>query len=40
VASPYGVKAGHVTLPPGPGWGVEINPDWLARARHDVSARP
>lgn len=40
VASPYGVKDGHVTLPPGPGWGVEINPDWLARARHDVSARP
>lgn len=29
---PYRVENGHVTVPDSPGWGVEINPDWLARA--------
>ena len=37
VRSPYEVRDGHVTLPQGPGWGVEIAPDWLARAHHQVS---
>jgi L-alanine-DL-glutamate epimerase-like enolase superfamily enzyme len=28
---------GKVQIPDGPGWGVEINPDWLAAAEHQVS---
>lgn len=31
------VKDGCVQIPDGPGWGVEINPDWLARAERQVS---
>lgn len=34
---PYHVEDGCVTVPDAPGWGVEINPDWLARASHRVS---
>ncbi|MFO1303216.1 MAG: mandelate racemase/muconate lactonizing enzyme family protein [Burkholderiales bacterium] len=37
VRSPYDVVDGHVTIPSEPGWGVEISPDWLARAQHRVS---
>jgi L-alanine-DL-glutamate epimerase-like enolase superfamily enzyme len=29
---------GMVAIPSGPGWGVEIRPDWLERAVHRVSA--
>jgi L-alanine-DL-glutamate epimerase-like enolase superfamily enzyme len=32
VRSPYDVVDGHVTIPSDPGWGVEIDPAWLARA--------
>ncbi len=28
---------GRVAIPDGPGWGVEINPVWLARANHQMS---
>ncbi|MBC7237646.1 MAG: mandelate racemase/muconate lactonizing enzyme family protein [Chloroflexi bacterium] len=31
------VKDGEVQIPQGPGWGVEINPDWLAKAERQVS---
>jgi L-alanine-DL-glutamate epimerase-like enolase superfamily enzyme len=31
------VNDGHVTMPDGPGWGVTINPAWLARADRQVS---
>lgn len=31
------VRDGHVTLTDAPGWGVEINPAWLARATHQIS---
>jgi L-alanine-DL-glutamate epimerase-like enolase superfamily enzyme len=31
------VKDGRVKIPDGPGWGVEINPEWLAKAKHQVS---
>ena len=31
------VTKGSVPIPDGPGWGVEINRDWLARADHAVS---
>ena len=37
VESPYSVDAGHVTIPDSPGWGVEVHPDWLARAEHHES---
>ena len=32
------VVDGMVEIPAGPGWGVEISPDWLARAERVVSA--
>jgi L-alanine-DL-glutamate epimerase-like enolase superfamily enzyme len=31
------VRDGRVQIPPGPGWGVEINPNWLARATYQIS---
>jgi L-alanine-DL-glutamate epimerase-like enolase superfamily enzyme len=34
---PFRVKAGHVTIPAEPGWGVEIEPDWLASAHYQAS---
>src|SRR6201993_3702439 len=37
VADPYVVRDGQVSIPSGPGWGVEINPDWLARATYQRS---
>lgn len=36
---PYRIDAGHAMVTDAPGWGVDINPDWLARARHKVSER-
>jgi L-alanine-DL-glutamate epimerase-like enolase superfamily enzyme len=38
VQSPYTVSEGHVRLPDAPGWGVEVSPAWLARARRESSA--
>jgi L-alanine-DL-glutamate epimerase-like enolase superfamily enzyme len=37
VADPYAISNGGVTIPSGPGWGVEINPDWLHRATYRCS---
>lgn len=37
VTSPYDVRDGHVRLPDGPGWGVEVDPAWLQRAQHQRS---
>jgi L-alanine-DL-glutamate epimerase-like enolase superfamily enzyme len=34
---PYRIESGHVTISGEPGWGVEIEPEWLARARYQVS---
>jgi len=34
---PYRVEDGHVTLSAEPGWGIEIEPEWLAKARYQVS---
>ena len=31
------VHDGHVQIPAGPGWGVEINPAWLAAAKYQIS---
>jgi L-alanine-DL-glutamate epimerase-like enolase superfamily enzyme len=37
VESPYKIKDGHIEIPAGPGWGVEIHPDWLQRASYQIS---
>jgi L-alanine-DL-glutamate epimerase-like enolase superfamily enzyme len=34
---PYRVEDGHVTISAEPGWGIEIEPAWLARAAHEAS---
>ncbi|MFI4890320.1 MAG: mandelate racemase/muconate lactonizing enzyme family protein [Steroidobacterales bacterium] len=35
---PFAVQGGRVQIPAEPGWGVEINPQWLAAASYRVSA--
>ena len=32
-----GVRDGKVMIPSGPGWGVTVNPSWLAAAEHRIS---
>lgn len=39
VESPYAVEGGHVTVTDRPGWGVEVHPEWLAKASYQISAR-
>jgi L-alanine-DL-glutamate epimerase-like enolase superfamily enzyme len=39
VKSPYVVEGGHVTVSDEPGWGIEIDPEWLARSQYRVSER-
>jgi len=34
---PYLVHDGHVTVSDAPGWGIEIEPEWLARAQYAIS---
>lgn len=31
------VRGGYVAVPPGPGWGITVRPDWLAQAEHQIS---
>ena len=38
--SPFAICDGHMTVTDAPGWGVEINPDWLARSRWQCSEAP
>ena len=38
VESPYAVEGGQVTVSDRPGWGVTVNPDWLARSAYRISA--
>ncbi|MCV2871179.1 mandelate racemase/muconate lactonizing enzyme family protein [Defluviimonas sp. WL0050] len=38
LGDPYAVQDGKLRIPDGPGWGVEINPDWLGRAKYQKSA--
>jgi L-alanine-DL-glutamate epimerase-like enolase superfamily enzyme len=37
LGDPYRVQDGHVMVPDAPGWGVEVNPDWLTNADYQVS---
>jgi len=36
---PYRIEGGHVTISGEPGWGVEIEPEWLARSQYQASER-
>ena len=38
VESPYTIVDGRATVTDRPGWGVEINPDWLSRSTYQKSA--
>jgi L-alanine-DL-glutamate epimerase-like enolase superfamily enzyme len=38
LGQPFAVSSGCVTIPDTPGWGVEINPAWLERAKYQESA--
>ncbi|WP_299845765.1 mandelate racemase/muconate lactonizing enzyme family protein [uncultured Roseovarius sp.] len=37
VEDPYGIEDGHARVTDQPGWGVEINPEWLARSQYQCS---
>ena len=37
LGDPYRIVDGMAAIPDGPGWGIEINLDWLAGARYQVS---
>jgi L-alanine-DL-glutamate epimerase-like enolase superfamily enzyme len=37
LTEPLEAKDGKVEIPSGPGWGVEISPEWLAQAEHQIS---
>jgi L-alanine-DL-glutamate epimerase-like enolase superfamily enzyme len=37
VTDPYGITDGKATVTDAPGWGVEINPEWLSRSTYQVS---
>jgi L-alanine-DL-glutamate epimerase-like enolase superfamily enzyme len=39
LGDPFAVEAGSVRISDEPGWGVEINPDWLKRAQYRSSER-
>ncbi len=36
-SSPFEIEDGKATVTDAPGWGVEIHPDWLAKADHQIS---
>jgi L-alanine-DL-glutamate epimerase-like enolase superfamily enzyme len=38
VEDPYVVREGRVTIPSSPGWGVDVNPDWLKGATYQYSS--
>jgi L-alanine-DL-glutamate epimerase-like enolase superfamily enzyme len=39
LGSPFAIEGGCVNIPAEPGWGVEINPDWLKSAQYRSSER-
>jgi L-alanine-DL-glutamate epimerase-like enolase superfamily enzyme len=38
LSDPYRVEDGQVTIPAAPGWGVEVNPEWLEAAAYQRSS--
>lgn len=38
LGNPFAIEGGKFEIPTQPGWGVEINPAWLAKARRQTSA--
>ncbi len=38
VESPYSIKDGNASVTDKPGWGVEINPEWLAQSKYQISS--
>ncbi|UCH73375.1 MAG: mandelate racemase/muconate lactonizing enzyme family protein [Rhodospirillales bacterium] len=34
---PYRIDGGKATIPEAPGWGVELNPEWLGAAQYQIS---
>lgn len=39
LGDPYRVEDGQVTIPSEPGWGVEVNPEWLKAAAYQRSSQ-
>jgi len=39
LGDPFRIRDGKASIPSAPGWGVEINPDWLSAATYRVSAK-
>jgi len=37
VNSPFAIEDGKATVTDAPGWGVEINPQWLERSAYQIS---
>jgi L-alanine-DL-glutamate epimerase-like enolase superfamily enzyme len=37
LGNPFAIEDGKIEIPSAPGWGVEINPAWLAKAARQVS---
>lgn len=37
VTSPFGITDGHAQVTDAPGWGVEVNPEWLAKSTYQIS---
>jgi L-alanine-DL-glutamate epimerase-like enolase superfamily enzyme len=40
LGNPYDITDGMATVTDAPGWGVEINPEWLEKATYKVSSLP
>jgi len=38
VECPYGIESGHAVVTEAPGWGVQVNPEWLARSTYQISS--
>ena len=37
IESPYKIQNGHACVSDKPGWGVDVNPEWLAKSRYQIS---
>jgi L-alanine-DL-glutamate epimerase-like enolase superfamily enzyme len=37
LGDPFRVEDGHVTITDAPGWGVDVNPEWLEKAKYQMA---